>query len=58
MFSVLLLSIINSAFTLLDVVVCQCTSILELLSSKDQSLLVRGDTCTELSRVFVGQHLC
>ena len=31
--------------TLLDVVVGQCAAVLELLSSKDQSLLVRGDAC-------------
>jgi hypothetical protein len=29
---------------LLDVVVCQCASVFKLLSCKDQSLLVRGNT--------------
>ena len=30
--------------TFLDVVVCKCTAVLKLLSSKDQALLVRRDT--------------
>ena len=30
---------------LLDVVVCQGAAVLELLASKNQALLVRGDTC-------------
>jgi hypothetical protein len=31
--------------TLLDVVIGQSASILELLASKDESLLVRGNSC-------------
>jgi len=34
---------------LLDVVIAQCTAILQLLTSKDQSLLVRWDTLLVLN---------
>ena len=37
---------------LLDVVVCQGAAILQLLASKDQALLVRGDACSRL----IAQH--
>jgi len=33
--------------TLLDVVIGQSASILELLASKDESLLVRGNSCKQ-----------
>ena len=35
----------KSQFTFLDVVVSKCATVLQLLASKDQTLLVRGDTC-------------
>lgn len=34
----------NRVFTFLDVVVWKCASILQLLSSKDQTLLIRGNS--------------
>ena len=37
--------------TLLDVVVCKCTPVLQLLARKDQTLLVRWDPCTLTLRV-------
>jgi hypothetical protein len=42
---------------LLDVVVRKRTSILELLSSKDQALLVRGDTFIFSNSSFINQFI-
>jgi len=36
----------------LDIVIAECTAILELLSSEDKSLLVRGDTLLVLNFGF------